>query len=61
MFSVSLIRCLSSQRCADVWAQQFGDNMSSTEAVREFQAKERKCRNQLKKRLENALSRDLNR
>ncbi|XP_073707551.1 BTB/POZ domain-containing protein 8 [Garra rufa] len=35
--------------------------MSSTEAAREFQAKERKCRNQLKKRLANALSRDLNR
>ncbi|XP_016397049.1 uncharacterized protein KIAA1107-like [Sinocyclocheilus rhinocerous] len=35
--------------------------MSSTETAREFQAKERKCRNQLKKRLANALSRDLNR
>ncbi|XP_039547643.1 BTB/POZ domain-containing protein 8-like [Pimephales promelas] len=35
--------------------------MSSTEAAREFQAKERKCRNQLKKRLANALSGDLNR
>ncbi|XP_043097812.1 AP2-interacting clathrin-endocytosis protein [Puntigrus tetrazona] len=35
--------------------------MSSTEAAREFQAKERKCRNQLKKRLANALSRDFTR
>ncbi|XP_056315788.1 BTB/POZ domain-containing protein 8 [Danio aesculapii] len=35
--------------------------MLSTEAAREFQAKERKCRNQLKKRLANALSGDLNR
>ncbi|XP_051568944.1 BTB/POZ domain-containing protein 8-like isoform X2 [Myxocyprinus asiaticus] len=35
--------------------------MSSTEAAREFQAKERKCRNQLKKQLANALSGDLNR
>ncbi|XP_051986704.1 BTB/POZ domain-containing protein 8 [Xyrauchen texanus] len=35
--------------------------MSSTETAREFQAKERKFRNQLKKRLANALSGDLNR
>lgn len=57
--NVCLLSDIYHHREVLVFAQQLCNNMSSTEAVRELQAKEHNFKNRLRNRLAKALSEDL--